>query len=114
MSDETTTAGGPTGPATTATPATDPAGASPTAGRAMRKIREGVVVSDKMDRTAVVLVTSRVRHPRYDKTVQRTKRLYVHDQENDARPGDRVRVQETRPLSKLKRWRLVEILERAR
>ena len=82
--------------------------------RAMRKVREGVVVSDKMERTAVVLVTSRVRHPRYNKTVQRTTRMYVDDPANDLRAGDRVRIQETRPLSKLKRWRLVQVLERAR
>jgi small subunit ribosomal protein S17 len=79
-----------------------------------RKVREGIVASTSMDKTVVVAVIDRVRHPRYDKTVQRTKRLYVHDELNDARPGDRVRVQETRPLSKQKRWRLVEILERAR
>ena len=79
-----------------------------------RKIREGTVASTSMDKTVVVSVVDRVRHPRYDKTVQRTKKLYVHDELNDARPGDRVRVQETRPLSKLKRWRLVEVLERAR
>jgi len=79
-----------------------------------RKIREGVVVSNKMDKTAVVAVVERVRHPRYAKTVQRTKRLYVHDEANEVRPGDRVRVQETRPMSKLKRWRLVEVLERAK
>ncbi|MDQ1437281.1 MAG: small subunit ribosomal protein [Acidimicrobiaceae bacterium] len=79
-----------------------------------RKVREGVVVSTKMDKTAVVAVIERVRHPRYAKTVQRTKRLYAHDEANDARTGDRVRIQETRPLSKLKRWRVVEVLERAK
>ncbi len=79
-----------------------------------RKVREGIVDSTKMDKTIVVRVVDRVRHPLYDKTLQRTKRLYVHDEANDARPGDRVRVQETRPLSKLKRWRLLEVLERAR
>ena len=79
-----------------------------------RKVREGIVSSNKMDKTAVVTVIERVRHPRYFKTVQRTKKLYVHDETNDLRVGDRVRVQETRPLSKQKRWRLVEILERAR
>ena len=79
-----------------------------------RKVREGIVASTSMDKTVIVSVVDRVRHPRYAKTVQRTKRLYVHDEANDARPGDRVRVQETRPLSKLKRWRLVEVLERAR
>ena len=79
-----------------------------------RKVREGLVVSDAMDATLVVAVIERVRHPRYGKTVQRTKRLYVHDQENSAKVGDRVRVVETRPLSKLKRWRVAEVLERAR
>jgi small subunit ribosomal protein S17 len=79
-----------------------------------RKVREGVVDSVKMDKTIVVKVIDRVRHPLYDKTLQRTKRLYVHDEQNDAHEGDRVRVQETRPLSKTKRWRLVEVLERAR
>ena len=79
-----------------------------------RKVREGVVISDKMVSTLVVAVNERVRHPRYGKTVQRTKKLYVHDEKNEAKIGDRVRVQETRPLSKLKRWRLTEIVERAR
>lgn len=79
-----------------------------------RKVREGLVVSNKMDKTAVVSVVDRVRHPLYRKTVQRTKRLYVHDEDNTLNVGDRVRVTETRPLSKHKRWRLVEILERAR
>jgi small subunit ribosomal protein S17 len=79
-----------------------------------RKVREGIVTSNKMEKTAVVTVTERVRHPRYFKTVQRTKKLHVHDENNDIRVGDRVRVQETRPLSKLKRWRLLEVVERAR
>ena len=79
-----------------------------------RKMREGVVQSNKMDKTAVVIVTDRVRHPLYRKTMQRTTKLYVHDENNDLNEGDVVRVQETRPLSKQKRWRLVEILERAR
>ncbi len=79
-----------------------------------RKVREGLVVSDRMESTVVVAVVERVRHPRYGKTVQRTKRLYVHDADNSAKVGDRVRVAETRPLSKLKRWRLTEIVERAR
>jgi small subunit ribosomal protein S17 len=79
-----------------------------------RKVREGLVVSDAMDATLVVAVVERVRHPRYGKTVQRTKRLYVHDGDNSAKVGDRVRVVETRPMSKLKRWRLSEVLERAR
>tara|TARA_B100001142_G_scaffold327316_1_gene384678 strand:- start:451 stop:723 length:273 start_codon:yes stop_codon:yes gene_type:complete len=79
-----------------------------------RKVREGVVVSTGMEKTAVVAIVDRVRHRRYNKTVQRTKKLFVHDGENDLNVGDRVRIQETRPLSKRKRWRLVEILERAR
>jgi len=79
-----------------------------------RKVREGTVVSSSMDKTAVVSVVDRVRHPLYRKTLQRTKKLYVHDENNDLNVGDRVRVQETRPLSKLKRWRLLEVLERAR
>ena len=79
-----------------------------------RKTREGIVDSTKMDKTIVVKVVDRVRHPLYDKTLQRTKKLYVHDETNDAREGDKVRVAETRPLSKNKRWRLVEVLERAR
>jgi len=82
--------------------------------RSARKVREGVVVSNKMDKTAVVEVIDRVRHPKYAKFVLRTKKLYAHDEANDAGVGDKVRVMETRPLSKSKRWRLVEILERAR
>ncbi len=82
--------------------------------RAPRKIREGIVSSSKMDRTLVVEVVERVRHPKYNKFVMRTKKLYAHDEANDANIGDRVRVMETRPLSKTKRWRLVEILERAK
>jgi small subunit ribosomal protein S17 len=79
-----------------------------------RKIREGIAVGIKMDKTVVVAVVDRVRHRRYQKTVQRTKHLYAHDPNNDVREGDRVRLTETRPLSKLKRWRVVEVLERAR
>jgi small subunit ribosomal protein S17 len=79
-----------------------------------RKVREGLVVSNSMDKTAVVAVIERVRHPRYAKTVQRTKRLYTHDEDNELRVGDRVRLAETRPQSKLKRWRVVQILERAK
>jgi small subunit ribosomal protein S17 len=79
-----------------------------------RKVREGIVVSTKMQRTAVVEITSRVRHRRYNKTMQRASRLYVDDPSDELRDGDRVRVQETRPMSKLKRWRVLEILERAR
>ena len=72
--------------------------------RAARKVRDGIVVSNGMDKTAVVAVVERVRHPKYAKTVQRTKHLYVHDETNDVNVGDRVRVMETRALSKLKRW----------
>ena len=79
-----------------------------------RKVREGIAVSVKMDKTVVVAVVDRVRHRRYQKTMQRTKRLYAHDEANDVREGDRVRVAETRRMSKNKRWRVVEVLERAR
>jgi len=87
---------------------------NPTARPNRRKTREGRVVSNAMDKTAVVSVVERVRHPRYAKTVQRTKHFYAHDEGNEVRVGDRVRIQETRPISKLKRWRVVEVLERAR
>ena len=93
------------------TDATDPATEST---RAARKVREGLVTAAGMDKTAVVLVTERVRHKKYSKTLMRNTKLYVHDEANDLNVGDRVRVAETRPLSKLKRWRLVEVLERAR
>ena len=79
-----------------------------------RKTREGIAVSVKMDKTVVVAVVDRVRHRRYGKTMQRTNHLYAHDESNDAREGDRVRVAETRPLSKQTHWRVVEVLERAR
>ena len=82
--------------------------------RPNRKVREGIVSSNKMDRTIVVDVVERVRHPKYNKFVMRTKKLYAHDEANDANIGDKVRVMETRPLSKTKRWRVVEILERAK
>jgi small subunit ribosomal protein S17 len=82
--------------------------------RQNRKVREGVVVSYKMDKTIVISIVERVRHPKYAKFVQRTKKLYAHDEANDANIGDRVRVMETRPMSKQKRWRLIEVLERAK
>lgn len=88
--------------------------ATTTEQRPARKVREGLVKSTSMDKTALVVVTERVRHRRYNKTLLRNTKLYVHDETNDLNVGDRVRVQETRPLSKLKRWRVVEILERAR
>ena len=82
--------------------------------RGYRKIRPGVVVSDKMDKTVVVEVQRRTTHPLYGKTVTRSSRLHAHDETNDVHVGDRVRVAETRPLSKTKRWRVVDIVERAR
>jgi small subunit ribosomal protein S17 len=93
--------------------AADDAG-SEQAERNARKVRDGVVVSAGMDKTAVVAVVDKVRHPKYAKYMQRTKKLYCHDETNDLNVGDRVRVMETRPLSKLKRWRVVEVLERAK
>jgi small subunit ribosomal protein S17 len=92
--------------------ATEPTATAATRGN--RKAREGIVVSDKMDKTAVVAVVDRVRHPKYGKFMMRTKRLYAHDETNDAHVGDKVRVMETRPLSKNKRWRVVEVVERAK
>ena len=80
-------------------------------GRNARKVREGVVVSNKMDKTAVI---ERVRHPKYGKFMMRTKKLYAHDETNDVNIGDRVRLMETRPTSKNKRWRVTEVLERAK
>jgi small subunit ribosomal protein S17 len=82
--------------------------------RASRKVRDGVVLSNKMDKTLVVTIVERVRHTKYAKFVNRTKKLYVHTDADDINVGDRVRVMETRPTSKLKRWRLVEVLERAK
>ena len=82
--------------------------------RNLRKTRVGKVVSDKMDKTIVVSVTDNVKHPLYNKIVKRTYKLKAHDEKNDAKIGDTVRVMETRPLSKDKRWRLVEIMERAK
>ena len=82
--------------------------------RNSRKTRVGVVVSDKMDKTVVVSIERRVQHPVYGKMVRRTRRLKAHDEQNAAKTGDTVRIMETRPLSKDKRWRLVEIVERAR
>ena len=82
--------------------------------RAMRKTRVGRVVSDKMQKTIVVAIERRVAHPVYGKMITRSKNLKAHDEENTAKAGDLVRIAETRPLSKDKRWRLVEIVERAR
>ena len=82
--------------------------------RNVRKVREGIVVSASMEKTIVVAIVEKVRHPKYAKFIQRTKKLYAHDEAGDARVGDRVRVMETRPLSKLKRWRLTDVVERAK
>jgi small subunit ribosomal protein S17 len=82
--------------------------------RTRRKIRVGVVVSDTMDKTVLVRIDRRVRHPLYKKTVARSNKLAAHDQTNDAHVGDTVRIMETRRLSKSKRWRVVEIVERAK
>jgi small subunit ribosomal protein S17 len=82
--------------------------------RNFRKQRTGTVVSDKMDKTVVVSIVNRVKHPVYGKTVNRTKRLKAHDEKNECGVGDTVRIMETRPLSKDKRWRVVEIVEKAK
>ena len=82
--------------------------------RASRKTRVGLVVSDKMEKTVVVSIERRVQHPVYGKMVRRTKRFKAHDERNEAKTGDTVRIMETRPMSKDKRWRVVEIVERAR
>ena len=82
--------------------------------RTARKMRVGVVVSDARDKTITVEVADTTRHPRYGKTVPRRKKYHAHDETNDARMGDTVRIVETRPLSKSKRWRVSEIVERAR
>ncbi len=84
------------------------------AARARRKVREGLVVSDKMNKTVVVEVEDRVKHALYGKIMRRTSKLKVHDEQNTAGIGDRVLIMETRPLSATKRWRLVEILEKAK
>jgi len=82
--------------------------------RNLRKTRVGVVVSDKMDKTIVVAVVDNVKHPLYKKIVKRTFKLKAHDEENICRVGDKVRVMETRPISREKRWRLVEVMEKAK
>ena len=82
--------------------------------RNLRKTRVGKVVSDKMDKTIVVAVVDNVKHPLYNKIIKRTRKLKAHDEENTCQIGDRVRVMETRPLSKDKRWRLVEVIEKAK
>jgi small subunit ribosomal protein S17 len=91
-----------------------PEGSAGSETRKSRKTRTGLVVSDKMQKTVVVALERRVQHPVYGKMITRTKRVKAHDEENSAKTGDTVRIMETRPLSKDKRWRLVEILVRAR
>ena len=87
---------------------------SVTAERGFRKTREGLVVSDKMDKTVVVAVEDRVKHPKYGKVLRRTKKYKAHDENNECGVGDRVLLMETRPLSATKRWRVVEVLEKAK
>lgn len=82
--------------------------------RGMRKVRVGTVVSDRMDKTVVVAVERTIRHPLYKRTIKRTTKFMAHDEENQSKVGDKVRLMETRPLSKRKRWRVVEIVERAK
>ena len=82
--------------------------------RGRRKVRTGIVVSDAMDKTVVVRISSQVRHALYGKIVRRSHKLQAHDEANDAHVGDTVRLMETRPLSRTKRWRVVEVLERAK
>jgi small subunit ribosomal protein S17 len=82
--------------------------------RGRRKVRTGLVVSDAMDKTVVVRISSQVKHPLYGKIVRRSTRLKAHDEANESHVGDTVRIMETRPLSKTKRWRVVEIVERAK
>ena len=82
--------------------------------RALRKTRVGTVVSDKMDKTVVVVIRDNVKHPLYKKIIKRTVRFKVHDENNECRVGDKVMIMETRPLSKDKNWRLVEIIEKAK
>ncbi len=82
--------------------------------RNARKVRQGIVVSDARDKTVTVVVSDSVKHPKYGKVMRRSKKFHVHDETNDARNGDTVRIVETRPLSKSKRWRIEEVVERAR
>jgi small subunit ribosomal protein S17 len=97
-----------------AEPAKASASVEASSDRTRRKVRTGVVVSEKMDKTVLVRIDRKVRHPLYKKTLARSNKLAAHDENNDAHVGDTVRVMETRPLSKTKRWRIVEIVERAK
>ena len=82
--------------------------------RTLRKVRVGMVVSDKMDKTVVVAIEDNVKHPVYGKIIKRTLKVHAHDEKNECGVGDKVRIMETRPLSKTKRWRVVEIIEKAK
>ena len=82
--------------------------------RALRKVRVGMVVSDKMDKTVVVAIEDNVKHPVYGKIIKRTLKVHAHDENNECGVGDKVRIMETRPLSKTKRWRVVEVIEKAK
>jgi small subunit ribosomal protein S17 len=82
--------------------------------RTSRKVREGVVISSKMEKTVVVSQKRRVPHPLYKRYITLTKKYYAHDENNECAPGDKVRIMETRPLSKMKRWRVIQVLEKAR
>lgn len=92
----------------------NPTTATETEERNQRKVRRGYVVSDKMDKTVVVEVEERYKHSLYGKVLRRSKKVKVHDENNEAHPGDLVRIMETRPLSATKHWRLVEIIEKAK
>jgi small subunit ribosomal protein S17 len=82
--------------------------------RALRKVRVGMVVSDKMDKTVVIAIEDNVKHPVYGKIIKRTLKVHAHDENNECGVGDKVRIMETRPLSKTKRWRIVEVIEKAK
>jgi small subunit ribosomal protein S17 len=101
-------------PAPSSAPVPTPVPATAQTVRGRRKVRTGVVVSDKMDKTVLVRIDRKMRHPLYRKTVARSNKLAAHDETNEAHVGDTVRVMETRPLSKTKRWRVVEIVQRAK
>src|SRR5713226_8020296 len=93
---------------------TVPSTAGSVQGRGYRKVREGLVVSDKMDKTVIVMVEDRVKHPKYGKVIRRTRKYVAHDEQNACGVGDRVVLTETRPLSATKRWRVARILEKAK
>ena len=82
--------------------------------RTLRKVRVGMVVSDKMDKTVVIAIEDNVKHPVYGKIIKRTLKVHAHDENNECGVGDKVRIMETRPLSKTKRWRVVEVIEKAK